>query len=55
MKTTRFSETQILKILKEAEAGVPVTDLCREHGLGKAPSTSGKPNTVGWTPRPCGD
>ena len=30
MKKTRFTETQILKILKEAEAGVPVADLCRE-------------------------
>lgn len=36
MKKTRLSETQILKILKEAEAGVPVTDLCREHGFGKS-------------------
>jgi putative transposase len=36
MKTSRFTETQILKILKEAEAGVPVADLCREHGFGKS-------------------
>ena len=36
MKNSRFTETQILKILKEAEAGVPVADLCREHGFGKS-------------------
>ena len=32
MKNSRFTETQILKFLKEAETGVPVADLCREHG-----------------------
>jgi putative transposase len=36
MKQARFTETQILKFLKEAEAGVPVADLCREHGIGKS-------------------
>ena len=36
MKQTRFTETQILKFLKEAEAGVPVADLCREHGFRKS-------------------
>lgn len=36
MKRTRFTETQILKILKEAEAGVPLADLCREYGFGKS-------------------
>ena len=36
MKTSRFTETQILKILKEAEAGVSVSDLCREYGFGKS-------------------
>ena len=33
MKRKRFTDSQIVKILKEAEAGVPVTDLCRKYGF----------------------
>lgn len=33
MKTTRYSEAQILSILRQAEGGVPVPELCREHGM----------------------
>ena len=33
MKTSRFSETQILGILKQAEGGLPVPELCRKHGM----------------------
>jgi len=36
MKPTRFNEQQIISILKEAEAGVPVLDLCRNHAIGKS-------------------
>jgi putative transposase len=36
MKRTRYSESQIVKILKEAEAGVPVADLIRQYGISKA-------------------
>lgn len=32
----RFSETQIFAILKQAENGISVPDLCREHGIGRA-------------------
>ena len=33
MRKSRFSETQIVKMLKEAEAGRPVSDICRENGV----------------------
>ena len=36
MKTSRFSDSQILAILKQAEDGIPVTELCREHGMSSA-------------------
>jgi putative transposase len=36
MKTSRFSDSQILAILKQAEEGVPVPELCREHGMSSA-------------------
>ena len=36
MRTPRFSDSQILAILKQNEAGVPVQDLCREHGMSSA-------------------
>ena len=36
MRKSRFSETQIIKILKEVEAGKPVKDACREYGVSDA-------------------
>jgi len=33
MKRTRFTETQIVSILKKNEAGIKIADLCREHGI----------------------
>ena len=36
MKTTKFTETQILKVLKEHEAGRETKDLCREYGIARA-------------------
>ena len=36
MKKSRYSDSQILAILKQAENGVPVPELCREHGMSGA-------------------
>ena len=36
MKKSRYSDSQILAILKQAEAGAPVNVLCREHGMSSA-------------------
>jgi hypothetical protein len=36
MKRKPFREEQIVGILKEDEAGVPVTELCRKHGVSDA-------------------
>lgn len=36
MKTSRFSDAQIMAILKQAEDGIPVAELCREHGMSDA-------------------
>jgi len=33
MKNGRFSDAKIMGILRQAESGVPVTELCREHGM----------------------
>ena len=36
MKTSRFTDSQIIAILKQAEGGSPVPELCREHGISNA-------------------
>ena len=36
MKKSRFTDSQILAVLKQAEGGVPVPELCREHGMSSA-------------------
>ncbi len=36
MKKSKFTDSQILAILKQAENGVPVPELCREHGMSSA-------------------
>jgi len=36
MKKSRYSDSQIIGILKQAESGIPVPQLCREHGMSSA-------------------
>jgi putative transposase len=36
MKKSRFSEQQIISILKQADAGIKVQELCRQHGISDA-------------------
>ena len=36
MKKTRFTENQIIAIIKEGEAGVQVKEICRKHGISDA-------------------
>ncbi len=36
MKKSRFTAAQIMAVLRQAEGGVPVPELCREHGISSA-------------------
>ena len=36
MKKSRYSEGQIIAVLKEHQAGIPVAELCRKHGISDA-------------------
>jgi len=36
MKASKFSEAQIAFVLKQAEGGLPVPELCRQHGMSDA-------------------
>lgn len=36
MKTSKFTDSQIMSILKQAKSGTPVATLCREHGMSNA-------------------
>jgi putative transposase len=49
MKKTRYSEEQIIGILKEAEAGIPVTELCRKYGISDATYYNWKARYGGMT------
>ena len=46
MKKSRFSESQIVGILKESEGGIPVADILRTHGISQVLSINGAPNTA---------
>jgi putative transposase len=49
MKKTRYSEEQIIGILKEAEAGISVTELCRKYGISDATYYNWKARYGGMT------
>ena len=36
MRESRFTEAQIIGMIKEQEAGLPTSELCRKHGLSPA-------------------
>jgi putative transposase len=36
MKRSKFSDSQVMAILKQSEAGTPIPELCREHGISSA-------------------
>jgi putative transposase len=49
VKRKRFSEEQIIAVLKEAEAGAKVLDLCRKHGISDATFYNWKARYAGMT------
>ena len=51
MKRGRFTETQIVSILKDADAGGKVKDICRQHGISDATYYNWKSKYGGMTSR----
>ena len=49
MKKVRFTETQIISILKQQEAGISIKDLAREHGVSEATIYNWKAKYAGMT------
>ncbi len=49
MKSSRFTEAQIIAILKEADAGILVKDICRKHGISDATYYNWKSKYGGMT------
>jgi putative transposase len=47
MKKSRFSEEQIIGILKEGQAGLPVAEICRKHGISDATFCTWRPRCGG--------
>lgn len=51
MKKKKFSESQIITVLKEYGAGVPVVELASKYGIGESTIIRGKQNTGIWSYR----
>ena len=55
MKRARFTEEQIIGVLKEHEAGAKTADLARKHGVSEATLYNWRPSSAAWmSPRPNG-
>jgi transposase-like protein len=55
MKRARFTEDQIIGVLKEHEAGAKTADLARRHGVSEATLYNWRPSAAAWmSPRPNG-
>ena len=50
MKKSRFTESQILSILKETDSGLKVNDVCRKHGISAATYYTWKSKYGGMAP-----
>ena len=48
MKKTRFTETQIVSILKQQESGISVKEICCEHGISDATFYNWKASMWEW-------